>query len=83
MKGIEVSSAGTAADAECPLSGDLIEWADAIVVMEARHARQIRKQFSNSLRNKRLVSLDIPDRYSYMQPELVKELQAKASRWAD
>lgn len=83
MKGIEVSSAGTAADAECPLSGDLIEWADDIVVMEARHARQIRKQFSNSLRNKRLVSLDIPDRYSYMQPELVKELQAKASRWAD
>ena len=83
MKGIEVSSAGTAADAECPLSGDLIEWADDIVVMEATHARQIRKQFSNSLRNKRLVSLDIPDRYSYMQPELVKELQAKAPRWAD
>jgi len=81
--GIEVSSAGTAADAECPLSADLIEWADDIVVMEGRYARQIRKQFSSRLGNKRLVSLDIPDRYSYMQPELVKELQAKASRWAD
>jgi predicted protein tyrosine phosphatase len=78
---IEVSSAGTAADADCPLSGDLLEWADDVVVMEKRHAQQIRAQFAASLKGKRLVCLNIPDRYTYMQPELIAELQAKASRW--
>ena len=79
--GIEVSSAGTAADADCPVSGDLIEWADEIVVMEARHARQLRKQFAAILKDKRIVNLNILDKYELMQPELVAELEAKASRW--
>ena len=80
-QGIEVSSAGTAADADCPLSGDLIEWADEIVVMESRQARQIRTQFAAMLKDKRIVSLDIPDKYALMQPELIEHLKAKASRW--
>jgi len=78
---LEVSSAGTATDAECRISADLIEWADDIVVMESRYARQLRKQYAVALHNKRLVMLDIPDKYTYMQPELVAELQAKAYRW--
>jgi predicted protein tyrosine phosphatase len=81
LDGVEVSSAGTAADADCPVSGDLIEWADTIVVMEKRYAQQIRTQFSPLLRGKRLVCLDIPDRYALMQSELVDHLRAKASRW--
>jgi predicted protein tyrosine phosphatase len=76
-----VSSAGTAADADCPVSGDLIEWADDIVVMESRQARQLRKQFAVALKNKRIVSLDIPDEYELMQPELIQQLEAKSSRW--
>jgi predicted protein tyrosine phosphatase len=76
-----LSSSGTATDAECPLSADLLEWADVIVVMESRQARQIRQRFSAALHNKRLVMLDIADKYSYMQPELIAELQARASRW--
>ncbi len=74
-------SAGTANDADCRISGDLIAWADDIVVMEKRYAQQIRKQFAVSLRDKRLVCLNIPDRYAFMQPELVDVLRAKASRW--
>lgn len=76
-----MSSAGTAADADCPLSGDLIEWADDIIVMESRQARQLRRQFAGALKDKRIVSLDIPDKYELMQPELVRQLKAKASRW--
>ncbi len=79
--GIEVSSAGTAADADCPVSGDLVEWADDIVVMESKYARQIRKQFAGALNGKRLVCLDIPDKYELMQVELIQQLEAKASRW--
>lgn len=76
-----MSSAGTAADADCPVSADLIEWADEIVVMEKRHAEQLRRKFSKALLGKRLVNLSIQDRYTLMQPELVDELRAKASRW--
>jgi predicted protein tyrosine phosphatase len=76
-----VSSAGTAADADCPVSADLIEWADDVVVMEERQAQQLRKRFFTELRNKRLVNLNIPDRYTLMQSELIEELRAKASRW--
>jgi len=81
MDDIEVSSAGTAADADCPVSADLIEWADEIVVMEARQAKQLRRQFATQLHGKRLVNLDIPDRYTLMQTELIEALEAKASRW--
>jgi predicted protein tyrosine phosphatase len=49
--------------------------------MEERQARQLRKRVVAELRNKRLVNLNIPDRYALMQPELIEELRAKASRW--
>ncbi|MGD0646969.1 MAG: phosphotyrosine protein phosphatase [Acidobacteriaceae bacterium] len=81
IDGIEVSSSGTATDAYCPVSADLIEWANDIVVMEERQARQLRKRLVGELRNNRLVSLNIADRYALMQPELIEELRAKASRW--
>ncbi len=74
---MEVSSAGTANDAECPLSGDLIEWADEILVMERRQAQQLRKRFGPFLRNKRLVCLGIADIYEFMQPDLIELLHAK------
>ncbi len=77
MEGIEVSSAGTAPDAECPLSADLLEWADVVLVMERSQRRRIEVRFSSATKEKRIVSLDIPDRYSYMQAELIAELRAK------
>ena len=36
-EGIEAIGAGTNSDAETPVSGDLIEWADIIFVMEKSH----------------------------------------------
>ena len=41
----EVSSAGTADDAECPVSADLIEWADEIYVMEQYHRNKLTARF--------------------------------------
>jgi predicted protein tyrosine phosphatase len=80
-EGIEVSSAGTAADADCPVTSDLIEWADDIVVMEQQYARQLRQKFPVALKGKRIIDLNIPDRFGYMQDELVGQLKAKSSRW--
>ena len=77
---LETMSAGTNNDAETPLSGDLIDWAHVIVAMEKTHKNKITKKFKPLLADKRVVVLDIPDEYEYMQPELVMLLKAKLSR---
>ena len=79
-EGIEAIGAGTNSDAETPVSGDLILWADVILVMEKSHRNKISKKYKELLKDKRLVVLDIPDNYECMQPELIKLLKAKVPR---
>jgi predicted protein tyrosine phosphatase len=78
--GIEAIGAGTNSDAETPVSGDLIEWADIVLVMEKTHRNKISKKYKELLKDKRLIVLDIPDNYDCMQPELIRLLKAKVSR---
>jgi predicted protein tyrosine phosphatase len=75
--GLEVDSAGLADDAETPLDPGQLDWADLVVVMEARHARRLRQRFGARLGGKRVVSIDVPDRYAFMQPELVALLERR------
>jgi predicted protein tyrosine phosphatase len=77
--GIEVASAGIAPDAEDPISSELIEWADLIFVMEKRQRDKLVQKFRVSLKNKQIVILDIPDKYEYMDPELVRLLRRKVA----
>jgi predicted protein tyrosine phosphatase len=76
---LDVDSAGLADDAETLLSTDQLDWADLIIVMEGSHRRRLQQRYGSRLRGKRVVCLDIPDRYDYMQPELVELLLKKAS----
>ena len=78
--GVEAIGAGTNSDAETPVSGDLIEWADIVLVMEKTHRNKVSKKHKELLKNKRLVVLDIPDNYDCMQPELIQLLKSKVSR---
>ncbi|KAA0700051.1 phosphotyrosine protein phosphatase [Neorhizobium sp. P12A] len=78
---IKVSSAGTNNDACNPLSSDQIEWADIIFVMEKSHRNKVLRQYKKSLIGKRLVCLDIPDDYDYMDPALIRILEAKIPRY--
>ena len=50
---IEVDSAGTNVDAEQPLSTELVQWADLIVVMEKAHRNKVQRKFKASMGNKR------------------------------
>ncbi|WP_232820935.1 phosphotyrosine protein phosphatase [Dyella sp. C11] len=75
---LEVDSAGLADDAETLLSADQLEWADLIIVMESAHRRRLQSRHGRQLRGKRVVCLDIPDRYDFMQPALVELLLKKA-----
>jgi predicted protein tyrosine phosphatase len=77
---IEVSSAGTNHDAENPLTGELVEWADLIFVMERAHRTKLQKRFRSALNGKRVVVLDIPDDYAFMDPKLIALLKARMAR---
>jgi predicted protein tyrosine phosphatase len=76
---LEVDSAGIDRDAEVPVGIESVEWADIIFVMEKIHQRKLREKFKSSsvMHNKRIVCLNIPDNYEYMQLELVELLKKK------
>ncbi len=73
-EGVEAIGCGTNSDAETPVSGDLIEWADIVFVMEKSHRNKVLKKFKALLKNTRLICLDIPDDYERMDPVLVRLL---------
>jgi predicted protein tyrosine phosphatase len=75
--GFETDSAGLAPDADCQLSAEQLEWADLVFVMEKQHRTRLRQRFATQLRGKKVVCLDVPDRYEFMQPELVVLLEKK------
>lgn len=77
--GIEVQSAGLNAEAEVPLSPELLHWAELIFVMEKSHRNKLAKKFRAHLNGKRVVCLDIPDEYDYMDPVLVQLLRQKVT----
>jgi predicted protein tyrosine phosphatase len=74
---IETDSAGLNADAELRVSPEQIEWADVIFVMEKSMRAKLAKQFRKYLNGKRVISLDISDKYTFIQPELVELLEKK------
>ena len=75
--GVETASAGLAPDAEEPCSAELVEWADIIFVMERAHRARLQRRFRAQLKRARVICLDIPDDYAFMQPELVALLEKK------
>jgi predicted protein tyrosine phosphatase len=75
--GIEASSAGTSADAENRVSLEDVEWADIIFAMEEIHRKKLVEMFPKVSKTKKIVVLRIPDRYAYMDVELIKVLKAK------
>ena len=77
--GIEVDSAGLNNDATVPLSEEQIEWADIIIVMETAHRYRLNRKFKTSLAGKRIVVLNIPDEYDYMDPVLVRLLKLRCA----
>lgn len=79
--GLDCQSAGVNKEAEQVLDSELIAWADCIVVMEKRQQAHIKQRFGTQLRLPRIVCLDIPDRYAYMDSALIELLQRKAGRF--
>jgi predicted protein tyrosine phosphatase len=79
-QGIETASAGLNNDAENPVTPELIGWANIIFVMEHTHRNKLSAKFKKYLSNKRVICLDIPDEYEYMDPVLINLLKVKVLR---
>lgn len=80
VPGIETASAGLSPDADHRLTQDDVEWADVVVVMEPVHRRRLTALFGPALREKRVVTLGIPDDYDVMHPALIERLLASTRR---
>ena len=80
-QGIETDSAGLYDSATVPLSSEQIEWADIIFVMEQTHRNRLQKKFSRLLKTKRVVCLNIPDDFEFMDPMLIRLLENRAGRY--
>ncbi|MDD2814530.1 MAG: low molecular weight protein tyrosine phosphatase family protein [Thiotrichaceae bacterium] len=78
---LECLSAGLNHDAENPLTQELVSWADIIFVMERKHKEKLAANYQAQLLNTRVICLNIPDNYKFMQPELIKLLKLKVSRF--
>ena len=70
-------SAGLNNDAEITLTKELVEWAETIFVMEKAQKNKLQKKFRKNLNKQRVICLDIPDDYEFMQPDLIKILEQK------
>ena len=70
--------AGVDKGAQDALTEDQLDWADLVVVMERRHATRLNERFGRLLAGKKIVTLDIRDRYTFMDPPLIAELMEKA-----
>jgi predicted protein tyrosine phosphatase len=79
--GIETSSAGLNNDAENPVTPELLEWAEVIFVMEKAHRSKLSAHFKAHLKTARIVCLDIPDHYGFMEPALVELLMARVPKF--
>ena len=77
-EGIRTDFGGISTDADDVLSADQIDWADVIMVMERRHQTRLNDRFKRILAGKKVLVLDIRDRYTFMEAGLIEELLNKA-----
>ena len=74
-----VKSAGTEPSARTRVNSKLIDWADVIFVMEKHHKQRVQENYRDHLSVKRIIILDIPDEYQYMDEELISLIQLSVS----
>ncbi len=67
----QIKSAGTDGDARIKLNKKHLTWSDLIFVMENKHRQIIKEKFQTELLTTKIIVLDIPDEYQYMNEELI------------
>ena len=67
----QAKSAGTEPSARIKINEKLLLWADIIFVMEKKHKQRIQQKFPDIVDEKKIIVLDIPDDYLFMDQELI------------
>lgn len=79
----QVRSAGTESSARIKVNQQLINWADLIFVMEKRHKVRMLDRFTIADEADRIIIMDIPDDYQFMDEELIAMLKAGVKGYID
>jgi predicted protein tyrosine phosphatase len=74
---LDVRSAGTEEDALVRVNALMLDWAEKIFVMDPLQLEALRRMFPTHPALDRIVCLDIPDEFVFLQPKLVELLQEK------
>src|SRR5262245_26465997 len=72
---LDVRSAGTAEDALVRVTERMLDWAEKILVMDSKEVEALKRMFPGHPALDRLVCLDIPDEFVFLQPQLVELLR--------
>lgn len=75
--GYEVKSAGLDRIAKVPVSQELLDWAEIVVVMEKRQRNVLHKRFRNLYERKRIECLNVDDSHDFADPGLTALLREK------
>ena len=62
---------------EKPVTSQQLDWADVVIVMEEGQRHELAKRFPELYLQKRILCLNIPDVYTYNNPQLIEQLKSK------
>ena len=77
--GNRACSAGTEPGARIKVTPGMMSRADVIFCMEKKHLRYIRDKYPDIIAEKRLIVMNIPDDFEFMDDELVDLLESSVS----
>ena len=66
---------GVSPGADDPVSLEQIEWSTVIFAMEIRQQTALAQRFGRALDGVAIITLGVRDRYTFMQPDLIHELE--------
>ena len=78
---IEPRSAGVSPAARRRVSVKDLSRADLVLVMERKHGVRIREQFRDEPDLPQIESLDVPDEFEFMDPELMRLIREGVEEW--
>jgi predicted protein tyrosine phosphatase len=76
---LDVRSAGTGTDALTRVNQHMLDWADVIFIMDDEQRRSLARTFGGHAAVERLIGLEIPDEFTFLQPELVELLETRVA----
>ena len=77
----EVRSAGTEANARIKVTAGMLGWADIIFCMEKKHVRRLNEKYRDVTIGKKIICLNIPDDYDYMDEALIYALKSSVCEY--